>query len=111
MWNYFEFGPVVQEMSFKIFLIWSSGSPFVQWSGTICAILVESIMRNNSEKNILNLDQWCRRCLLRNFFHLELWRPFSSAEQNHLCNFGSGYQEEHFCEINLKWIRGSGDVI
>ena len=33
---------------FKIFLIWSSGSPFVQWRGTICAILVEGIKRNNS---------------------------------------------------------------
>ena len=97
--NYFEFGPVVQDMSFKnisylelwrpfcsaeknhlcnlgkgyyeericeiilkldqwfrrkyhlkVFLIWSSGSPFVQWSGTICAILVEGIMRNNYVK-------------------------------------------------------------
>ena len=34
----------------KIFLIWSSGSPFVQRSGTICAILVEGLMRNNSVK-------------------------------------------------------------
>ena len=34
----------------KIFLIWSSGSPFVQWSGTICAISVEGIMRNTSVK-------------------------------------------------------------
>ena len=25
-------------------------NPFVQWSGTICAILVEGIMRNNSVK-------------------------------------------------------------
>ena len=32
----------------KIFLIWSSNGPFVQWSRTICAILVESIMRTNS---------------------------------------------------------------
>ena len=32
----------------KIFLIWSSSGPFVQQSGTICAILVEGIMRNNS---------------------------------------------------------------
>ena len=32
------------------FLICSSGSPFVQRSGTICAILVEGIMRNNSVK-------------------------------------------------------------
>ena len=34
----------------KIFIIWSSGGPFVQRSGTVCAILVEGIMRNNSVK-------------------------------------------------------------
>ena len=34
----------------KIFLIWSSGSPFVQYSRTICAILVEGIIWNNSAK-------------------------------------------------------------
>ena len=34
----------------KIFLIWSSGSHFVQWSKNICAILVKGIMRNNSVK-------------------------------------------------------------
>ena len=33
---------------FKVFLIWSSGSPSVQQSITFCAILVEGIMRNNS---------------------------------------------------------------
>ena len=34
--------------------------------------------------------------------YLELWCPFCSAEQNHLCYFGSGYHvEEQFCEINL----------
>ena len=32
----------------KISLIWSSGNPFVQWSGTICAILVEGIMKKKS---------------------------------------------------------------
>ena len=37
-------------MLFKDIFIWSSGGPFVQLSGTICAILVEGIMRNNSEK-------------------------------------------------------------
>ena len=31
--SYFEFGSVVQEMSFKRLLIRSSGSPPVQWSG------------------------------------------------------------------------------
>ena len=34
----------------KIFLIWSSGSSFVQRSGSICAILVKGLMRNNSGK-------------------------------------------------------------
>ena len=34
----------------KVLLIWSSGSPFVQRSVTICAILVEGIKRNNSVK-------------------------------------------------------------
>ena len=49
MKNY-EFGPVVQEMLFRSFLIWSSGGPIVQWSRTICANLVEGIMTINSVK-------------------------------------------------------------
>ena len=35
---------------FKIFLIWSFGGPLVQRSRTICANLVEGIVRNNSVK-------------------------------------------------------------
>ena len=35
----------------KTFLIWSSGIPFVQQSVTICDILEEGIMRNNSVKS------------------------------------------------------------
>ena len=34
----------------KIFLIWSSGGPFAQRSGSICAIVVEGIKKNNSVK-------------------------------------------------------------
>ena len=34
----------------KRFLIWRSGDHFVERSGTICAILVEGIKRNNSMK-------------------------------------------------------------
>ena len=40
--------------------------------------------------------------------YLELWWPFCSANQNHLCNFGRGYYEEQFCEIILnlgQWFR------
>ena len=37
---------MVQEMLF----IYSSGGPFVWWSKTICAVLVESLVRNISVK-------------------------------------------------------------
>ena len=45
---------------------------------------------------------------LKDISYLELWQPFCSAEWNHLCNIGSGYQEEQFCEIILNldhWFR------
>ena len=38
---------------------------------------------------------------LKDIAHLELWKPFRSVEQNHLCNFRRGYNEERFCEIIL----------
>ena len=57
---------------------------------------------------VLNLNQWFRRrCCLR-YSYLELWRPFCSAEQNHLCNFGRGHHEEQFCEVILnldQWFK------
>ena len=34
--------------------------------------------------------------------------PFCSAEWNHLCNFGRGYQKEQFCEIILIFFWSSG---
>ena len=33
--------------------------------------------------------------------YLELWRPFCSAERNHLRNFCRGYYGEQFCETIL----------
>ena len=41
---------VVQEMSFKDISYLELWQPFVQWTGTICAILEEGIMRNNPVK-------------------------------------------------------------
>ena len=39
----------------------------------------------------------------------QLWRPFCSAEQTNLCNFGRGHYEKHFfSEIILnfgQWLR------
>ena len=58
--NYYEFGLVVQEkMSFKRFLIWSSGDPPVQWSGIIYAILKEGIMGNIHVK-LYEFGLWLR---------------------------------------------------
>ena len=46
-----KFRLVYQEaMSFKKNHIYSSGSLFVRWIGTICAILEEGIMRNDTVK-------------------------------------------------------------
>ena len=46
--------------------------------------------------------------LFKGISYLEPWQPCCSAERNHLCNFGRGYQEEQFCEINLnldQWFK------
>ena len=39
--------------------------------------------------------------LLKEISYLHLWQPFCLVEWNHLCNFGRGHYEEHFCEIIL----------
>ena len=44
----------------------------------------------------------------KEFSYLELWRPFCSVEQNHLCNFGRWQYAEQFLQIifNLdQWFR------
>ena len=33
--------------------------------------------------------------------YLQLWSPACFVEQNHVCNFGRGHYEKHFCEIVL----------
>ena len=46
--------------------------------------------------------------LFKDISYLELWRPFYSAEQNNVCNFGRGHYEEQFCKIILnldQWYR------
>ena len=47
--------------------------------------------------------------------YLELWPPFCSVEQNHLCNFERGHHGEHSCELMKLyeiWTSGSGvDVV
>ena len=69
----------------KVFLIWSSGSSFVRRSVTICAILVEGIMRNNSLK--LYWIWVSGSDVVLKISYLELWWPSCVVERNHLCNF------------------------
>ena len=37
--------------------------------------------------------------MIKDISYLELWQPFHSAKQNHLCNFRRGYRKEKTCEI------------
>ena len=82
----------------KVFLIWSSGSPFVQGSITISATLLEGIMRRNSVK-IFGIWVSGSGDVVKNISYLELWQPSCSMERNHLCNFERGQHEEHSCEV------------
>ena len=70
---------MIQEISFKDFLIYSSGVHFVYQSGTNCAILVEGIMRNISEI-ILNLDQLFR-CHFKILLFLDLMAILFDREE------------------------------
>ena len=69
MWNYFEFGPVVQEdMSFKRFLILSSGSPPAGWSQTICAVFERGHHGEHSSEIIWNLNKGLRGDVVQRYF-------------------------------------------
>ena len=81
----------------KIFLIWSSGGPFVQWRGTICAILVEGIKRNNSVK-LFELGQVVQDISFKDTY-LELWRPFVPQSGTISAILLEGIYEVQFCEI------------
>ena len=62
---------------------------------------IKNSMRNTSVKLFcLNLDQWFRRCCLKDFLSRSLEvLLFSGA--NNLCNFIRGHYREHSCEIIL----------
>ena len=57
----------------KLFLIYSSGGPFIWQSGTIYAILEEIIMRNISVK-LFNLE--VQEMLFKSISYLQLWWRF-----------------------------------
>ena len=76
-------------MLFKGFSIFSSGSNFVQPSGTILAILVERDKRNISEK-YFEIGPLAKEMLFEDFFYFWLWQPSCSMERNSLSNFSKG---------------------
>ena len=72
-------------MTFKIFIICSSGGH-----------LVQEIWTSGQEM------------FFKGISYLQLWQPFYSTEQNHLGNFRRELYEEHFCEIILnldQWFK------
>ena len=67
----------------KIFIIYNFDGHYFQQSDTICANLVEGIIRNIFYNIILNLDLWLkRRCplILTNIFQQILWPIYSGEE-------------------------------
>ena len=58
---------MVQEMSFKGITYLELWRPIFRPSKSICAILVEDIMRNISVRPVVH------EMLLKDIFHLELW--------------------------------------
>ena len=76
-------------------------SHFVQGSRTICAILVEGILRNVSVKlfilyYIIIFEPVVKEEMSsKGISYLQLWQPFSSAEPKHLCKIG----REHYVKL------------
>ena len=95
-------------MSFKRFLIWSSGSPPVRCNRTIYAILKEGIMGNIHVSYMEFGPVVQKENSFKDISYLELWQPPCSVDIYHLCNIGRRHHEEQFCEIILtsgQWFR------
>ena len=92
--NNFEFGPVVQEMSFKDISYLELWWPFCLAEENHLCNFAKGYHEEQFCEIILNLDKWFRRrCLLISY--LELWWPSCSMEWNYLCNFSRGHFGEH----------------
>ena len=79
---------MVQEISFEDISYLELCQPLFEQSKTICAILVEGIMRNISVKLILNLDKWFRRCHLKKISSKALTTPVLSLAFRVFVQFG-----------------------
>ena len=64
-------------MSFKTFLIFSSGGHFIQPSKNGLCNLSRGYYEKHFCEIILNLDQWFRRCLNKFYSHCSLFVQWS----------------------------------
>ena len=89
----------------KIFLIWSSGGPFVQQSRTICAFFIYFFFCYRVSRGTILWNYFefgpvvAEEMSFKIFLYLELWQPSCSVERVHLCNFERGHHGEHSCEV------------
>ena len=93
-------GNLAPGAEFEKKIIWSSGSPFIQRSGTICVILAKGIIRNHSVK-LFEFGPVIQKKMLikRHYLSKALTSPLF-GEANHLCNCGRRHHEENlFCRI------------
>ena len=115
---------IMRNNSVKLFWIWTSGSggdafwryflsgalgPFcLAERKHVCHILVEGIKRNNSVKLFWSWTSGSGGDAFWKISYLKLLRPSCSVERNNLSNFERGYHGEHSCEViwNLdQWFR------
>ena len=95
----------------KTFLIQSSGSPFIQPSGSICAILIQGIMRNISIIFFLNLDQWFI-CRLQIFLIYSSGGPFVQPSGTVCAILVEDIIRNHSVKLFSIWTSGSiGNII
>ena len=78
----------------KIFLNLSSGSPFVQLSGTICNF-GRAYYEEQFCEIILNLDHWFRRCLLKIFLVWSFGSPFVQRSRTICANLVEGIKRNN----------------
>ena len=94
----------------KVFLIWSSGGPFLLCIRTICAILIEDIIRNNSVKLIWNWTSGSEGDFVQKISSKELWQPLSSASITIYAISVEGIMGNIHVKLFLIWTNGAGDV-
>ena len=88
---------VQEKWHLKLFLSWSSGSPFVQRSLNLCNF-IRGYYEEQFCEIILYLGQWFRRCPLKDCLFGAL-TALRLGERNLLSNFERGHHGEYSCEV------------